>query len=96
MEARGKASWHQGLPVVKTIYTIYTYGFQWTIVQLYQKQENNPLLYDAFNLIKKFNEKTSLFPVYSSTEIICKFMGINRDEKGVLKIKATFFSKDNK
>jgi hypothetical protein len=35
-------------------------------------------------------------PVYSSTEIICKFMGINRDEKGVLKIKATFFSKDNK
>ena len=83
-------------PVVKTIYTIYTYGFQWTIVQLYQKQENNPLLYDAFNLIKKFNEKTSLFPVYSSTEIICKFMGINRDEKGVLKIKATFFSKDNK
>ena len=62
----------------------------------YQKQENNPLLYDAFNLSKKFNKKTSLFLVYSSTENICKFMGINRDEKGVLKIKATFFSKDNK
>ena len=59
----------------------------------YQKQENNLLLYDTFNLSKKFNKKTSL---YSSTENICKFMGINRDEKQVLKIKANFFSKDNK
>ena len=41
------------------------------------------------NLIKR----RVLFLVYSSTENICTFMDINRDEKGVLKIKETFFLK---